>query len=87
MVKFSLVRRLHCPLQNEWENGRERRGTLMPAKYWQGDDLLHMLARANKSNLFTGKGGFWETKAVYRNLQEFVRLWEMAWEASNRTHM
>ena len=54
MVKFSLVRRLHSPLQNEWENGRERRGTLMPAKYWQGDDLLHMLARANKSNLFTG---------------------------------
>jgi len=53
----SLLRRLHCPvLENEWEN------TVMPAKYRQGDDLLHMLVRAYKSNLCRGELGDFETQ-------------------------
>ena len=47
----SLLRRLHCPLKNEWENGERTERDSVPAKYRQGDDLLCKLARAYKSNL------------------------------------
>ena len=52
--------------------GREQEVKVMPAKYRQGDELLRdMLAHANNSNYFVyGRvGEFWETKAVYRDLE------------------
>ena len=63
----SLLRRLHCPLENERENGERTDRDSVPAKYRQGDDLLRKLARAYKSNLNPwtihadgcGEGAWW----------------------------
>ena len=61
--------------------GRERGVTVMPAEYRQGDDdLLHMLARAYKSNLCTRDSwGILRDKAVYRDLQRFASVSKGEW--------
>ena len=73
----SLLRRLHCPLENEWENGERTERDSVPAKYRQGDDLLRKLARAYKSNLNPstihvdgcGEGAWWNRGGPQASLE------------------
>ena len=89
----SLLRRLRCPLENEWKNGERTERDSVPAKYRQGDDLLCKLARANKSNLnpstIDGCGeGAWGPQASLENnhgnpesgTYQATSRWESQWK-------
>ena len=72
----SLLRRLHCPFENEWENGERTERDSVPAKYRQGDDLLRKFARAYKSNLNPstidgcGESAWWNTRGPQASLED-----------------